>query len=96
MKKIIFEGIVKSKEQLKNSREGGPRERLNLNVVMYSGRDGFKNMDTIATTATNSGAGYCLSCSMSYLENKKMIFEGHYTKNGSLIIDRIISGYYGE
>lgn len=94
MKKITFAGVVKEKEQLKNSTVGGPRERVTLTEVVFSAHDGVKFTDIVATTATNSGAGYCLSCSMSYLENKRMIFEGHYTKNGSLIIDRILSGYY--
>lgn len=94
MKKITFAGVVQSKEQLKNSTVGGPRERLNLTEVTFSAHDGVQFTDIIATTASNSSAGYCLSCSMSYLEKRRMIFEGHYTKNGSLIIDRIISGYY--
>lgn len=94
MKKIIFSGVIKEKEQLKNSVMGGPRERLNLTEVTFSANDGVQFTDIIATTASNSSAGYCLSCSMAYLENKRMIFEAHYTKNGSLIIDRIISGYY--
>ena len=94
MKKNIFSGVVKEKKQLKNSVSGGPREMLNLTEVTFSANDGVQFTDIIATTASNSSAGYCLSCSMDYLENKKMIFEAHYTKKGSLIIDRIISGYY--
>lgn len=94
MKKIRFSGIIKEKEQLKNSAEGGPRVRVNLTEVTFSAHDGVKFADIMATTATNSSAGYCLTCSMEYLENKILYFDAHYTKKGSLIIDRIISGYY--
>ena len=87
MKKFELSGIVTSKEQLRNSREGGPRERLSIKL-QHTGEE------ITATTATNSSAGYCLSCSMAYLENKKMTFEAHITKSGLIIIDRIISGYY--
>jgi len=86
IKRFKIVGIVTDKTQLKNSKEGGPRERVW--IKQHSGQE------ITATTATNSGAGYCLSCSMAYLENKEMTFEAHFTKSGAIIIDRIISGYY--
>jgi len=94
MKKITIRGKIKEKEQLRNSTVGGPREKILLTEVEFSAHDGVKFDNIQAVTATNSSAGYCLSCSMSYLENREMIFEAHYTKKGSLIIDRILSGYY--
>ena len=85
MKKEILKGIITKKEQLKNSSVGGPRVR----VWIKSG-----DRELVATTATNSGAGYLLTCSMAYLENKDLTFEAHTTRTGALIINRIISGYY--
>lgn len=94
MKKFNFAGVIKEKEQLKNSIYGGPREKVTLTEVIFSANDGVQFDDIIAITASNSNAGYALSCSMDYLENRRMIFQAHYTKKGNLIIDRIISGYY--
>jgi len=101
MKKEIVKGYVRSKEQLTNSREGGPRCRMVLFLDWPEGRaKDSKPFDAVreitATTATNSSAGYCLSCSMSYLENRLLELEIHETKAGNYIITRIISGYYGD
>ena len=87
IKKFEILGIITDKEQLRNSKEGGPRERVHIKLS-HTGEE------ITATTATNSSAGYCLSCSMSYLENKELSLECHFTKSGLIIIDRIISGYY--
>ena len=87
MKKEIVKGFVKDKAQLKNSVVGGPRVCVHFETV--------EGRHIVAKTASNSSAGYCLSCSMGYLENRLLELEIHETKTGSIIITRILSGYYG-
>ena len=64
MKRIRFAGVVMNKEQLTNSKEGGPRVRVTLTEVCFSAHDGVRFTNIVATTATNSSAGYCLTCLM--------------------------------
>ena len=87
MKKEIIKGFVKSKEQLKNSVVGGPCVRIHFETV--------EGREIVGKTASNSSAGYCLSCSMAYLEDRLLELEIHETAKGSIIITRILSGYYG-
>lgn len=90
MKKYELKGIIIERERLNNSKEGGPREEVA--ICLYE-----KGEEVIyATTATNSTAGYMLSCSMGHLNDRKMTFECHDTKGGSVIIDRILDGYYNR
>ena len=69
MKKVIIEGVVIDKTQLKNSIYGGPKEEILL-------KDS-KGELIYMKTASDSSAGYCLSCSVSELENKKLTLECH-------------------
>ena len=88
MTKKILSGTIQSKQQLTNSKEGGPRVRC----IIRMSKDSHSFIP--AVTAPNSSAGYCLTCSMEYLKDREMIFEYHETKTGTIIIDSIISGYY--
>ena len=90
MTKKNLVGTIQSKQQLTNSREGGPRVRC----IIRMSKDSHAFIP--AVTATNSSAGYCLTCSMEYLKDREMTFEYHETRTGTVIIDRIISGYYGD
>lgn len=94
MKKIIIKGEVIAKEQLRNSKEGGPRVRFVFRSRLVDG-DYEELTERTITTATNSGAGYCLTCSMEFLKGKELEIEAHYTRAGSCVCDRILSGYYG-
>ena len=67
-------------------------KRYNEAVALYE--EGKKVV--YAKTATNSSAGDMLSCSMAYLNDRKMIFECHDTREGSIIIDRVLDGYYNR
>ena len=87
MEKIIIKGTVTKKEQLKNSIYGGPRERVYIKSVTGG--------DLEAKTASNSSAGYMLSFSMEHLKDRVLEFECHLTRSHLLVIDRIISGYFG-
>ena len=95
MKKMILKGFITSKEQLRNSREGGPRVKLNILSEWEEGGEGAVIIREV-TTATNSSAGYLLTCSMEYLKNREMEFEIHETRTGRLILDVIRSGYYNR
>lgn len=94
MKKIIIKGEVITKEQLKNSKEGGPRVRFVFRDRFIDG-DYEELRERTITTATNSSAGYCLTCSMEFLKNKELALEVHYSGAGRWICDRILSGYFG-
>lgn len=90
MKKFQLKGVIIERERLNNSREGGPREEVA--ICLYE--EGEKVI--YAKTATNSSAGYMLSCSMGYLNDRKMVFECHETRGGAIIIDRVLDGYYNH
>lgn len=90
MKKYELKGIIIERERLNNSKEGGPREEVAICLYEEGERVVY------AKTATNSSAGYMLSCSMAQLNDRKIIFECHDTKGGSIIIDRILNGYYNR
>ena len=88
MKKFIIKGVVIDKTQLKNSVYGGPREEILLK--------NSKGEVVYMKTASDSSAGYLLSCSVHELENKELTLECHETRTGALIIDRILKGYFKE
>lgn len=90
MKKYELKGIIIERERLNNSAEGGPREEVAICLTEEGERVIY------AKTATNSTAGYMLSCSMGHLNDRKMVFECHTTRGGSIIIDRVLNGYYNR
>ena len=95
--KKLYKGYVLKTEQLHNSIYGNPRAEVLLKCedLEQQGPNGEKvYIEFWAKTASNSMAGYCLSSSISYLKNREMIFLTHETKQGSIIIERVVDGYY--
>lgn len=91
MKKYEIRARVLEMERLNNSIYGGPRCEVFLHVL---GGD-FQIREFYAKTASNSAAGWQLSgSSVEDLRKKELTLEIHVTRSGSIVINRVVAGYY--